>query len=784
MKNMKKKVGIVLSAAACLCVGAVATSQLSADKVTASAAVEPGFTTTTVQMLNKGSIRMDATRHGIRFATFIGNDVDLASTYGENYKIGTLFIPEGILDAAEKTVEDLEADASFVIGGEEYFPAKAITDGATATLTTDPNYEGGQLFCAVLDLSDLDMTEADFLNTKIVARTFIQKNDGSYVYNFGSAERSPAGVAATMLDSYAVSGESDDSGTLVTYVDKLYFTNTRNQINVEIGQDVAGPVPCADDVPFTYEIGKSKVYRTDKVANCGDNTVRVLAQQNGDKIQGLRQGRTEMKATAAGGLVESINTIVNVSEPMVTFNAPNYTPEGNFVFACAPGTLSFEGETLVEDTDYTRSEGYIVLPKEKIVDNMTAAGTYELTVTVTEHEVAKEYVHHVNVYKPSSTNFSAGQLGGEIFDSTGARFDYQQKKIVSVSGVNRLEVGAFGDGGTKWGRVNLHADYLGALFSYPELNALQIRYYHGSGTNGTAIPYLAADGTIATQNIGYAANQRTIWFSRATWERLKYGEYDGNLRMTIGVGDVDRLQFVSIKTYSKRDVVGTSSYESNLFDSNTIYADKPADGKLSFQLTPNAGTPTSVGVGTADAPTVTADTTVETLGNLFAYDNASGVATITDSATLPMFNRSAATVVFIAQTNAGGTYNDFYIVTTETPAAEQTFAQATGYTYPLANIASYEGAASLATAEGHENATYQIISATLDGQDILAGEVEGVSVTREGIEFTNTAAVGTHRLVVKVLRRQKFSTASPAQGNYFTHFTFCDTHDRQITITE
>ncbi len=205
---IKKRIRIILSSIACVCLCAVAFIQLSLFKGKASA---EAYTSTDFKMITDSSIRKDAEMNGIRFTTFIGNDSAQADgEYWTTHEMGTLFIPKkAMTDGQELKVGERYSGIS---------PVLSKFDGKIENLTTSDEYANGKLFNAVLDLTNYT-DKADALNTEIVARTYVKDKTSGEITYLEQLEYSPALTAAQMIQA------GDEDELLYTYVDKVEFVS-------------------------------------------------------------------------------------------------------------------------------------------------------------------------------------------------------------------------------------------------------------------------------------------------------------------------------------------------------------------------------------------------------------------------------------------------------------------------------------------------------------------------------------------------------------------------------
>ncbi len=365
MKTLSKKICVVLAVLAALCFGMMAL--LTFTPAEASAAVE-GYATTDFKMLDKGSIRKNADSNGIRFATFIGEESEQVSYDFENeYELGTLFLPKAAMEAGD----ELTIDGTYKNGVKAI---AAVFDGNMDNLTTDETYTGGLLFNAVLELSDFT-GNANALNGKIVARTYVKKiADGSVSY-CDAVERAPAYVAAMALGA----NEEDTNETLSSYV-QYVEVDAPDVINVgswyalnKWGEGTALPTLNVEGLEVEYSAETGNI--TTAQAYGGTPVPVDLIKIEGGKMYGLNEGDTRLVLSAANGAITKYVN-VTISLPQVTFVGNSFTPDTSAIFtvrAADVATVKYNGELLVKDTDYTydATSKIITIKKHDVIDYST-----------------------------------------------------------------------------------------------------------------------------------------------------------------------------------------------------------------------------------------------------------------------------------------------------------------------------------------------------------------------------------------------------------------------------
>ncbi len=327
-----KKFAIALSAVACLSLGTVATTQLSAS----AEAETPAYTADSLEMLQAASIRKDSANHGIRFATVIGNN-KFAEIAADD-ELTTLIMPENVLIAAGKTAADLKADATFKVGDVVVEPVKLTYNGDASTLKVDEEkFPNCKLFCAVLNLAELQLDPAVYLNSNIVAHSYVKKADGT-VQEIGTANRAPALVAANALDA----NETDASGTLDTYVAELEINDFAAETNYVQGD--------AATLAATTNVEGVKV----------SYDVEWPLELNGNEITAVKYGDATVTASIAGGKITATQK-VSVVNNAVARSAEGVAPEGNLTFNAYNVTGVKFNDTDLEASEYTYENNVVTV---------------------------------------------------------------------------------------------------------------------------------------------------------------------------------------------------------------------------------------------------------------------------------------------------------------------------------------------------------------------------------------------------------------------------------------
>ncbi len=438
---MKKKFCVALSVIACLFACIAIRLPISKDKVTtASAAVakDSVYTSTTVKMLEKASIRRNSQDHGIRFATFIGNDVVLEDLYGEGYELGTLFIPAPALTSDD----ELTVGAKFG-PNKDILPAVAIYDGSKGLDYPHSSLNlQGRLFNAVLDLSDLNETQQqNYLTTTIVARSYVKKADGSVIY-LGTARRSPATVAAKAILA------GDDAEFLNDYVSGVKVSGETLTYNVGTAAQADFNITNAEGFPVT------------------SYTVNGVTTDTFEQVPGYYEGVTAKVNVGGVSLSKTVN--VNVIGGAYTFKNNYYIPDGELTYTVyGVNEVKVNGNPL-NASDYTLSGNTVKVKKSAVA----ALKSEKLEVNELEFVSATNGTATVDIttYTAELTDFEEGDLGVEILGETEhIGTPYVEDGYLQIPADKASATAAEADV-----RIRLNADYMKAMFAYPNLNTLQL----------------------------------------------------------------------------------------------------------------------------------------------------------------------------------------------------------------------------------------------------------------------------------------------------------------------
>ncbi len=743
-----KKFAIALSAVACLGLGAVATTQLGG----AEAKAENAYSASSLEMLQTASIRKDA-KHGIRFGTVIGNNK--WADFGEAYELTTLIIPENVLTAAEKTVDDLKAGATFEIGGVDVSPIAITYNGDESTLMVDAEkYPDCKVFCAVLNLSELSLDPEVYLNSNIVAHTYVKKADNT-VIEIGTAKRAPALVAANALDA----GEADATNTLDAYVAELAISGLAEKFNVGEGDEATlSAAANLEGVKVSY-------------ATTGGVSVE------GATLTANEAGAATVTASIAGGKI-SVTQDISVVGDESTFRSDRYTPKGNFEFTVYGASEVLFNGTALNASDYTISGDTVTVSKAALSalvadsDNGTyaeikAAQYGKLSFVATAGDVEVD----ANLWFATPTAGGVGEI--PVIDILGSSVNLQAPVVLADGTVSYASAGNDEISPS----LNFNPEYVEAMFeSYPMMESLCLVVSKPEGAQtGYANKQVSTDGTYGTHSnstLGQTSSTRVV-MSRTLYNKLVE---DGDLTQNVF------LHFDEGKFVKDEKIIIHGSYNlycnktANTYSSqaNRYFGDMPADKILRVQMGALVENVSAVQLSNywlwnGNGHTLTGNKfALAPEGTTVKLAAGSGSASTANDNTMSVnaFGRPGNTNGSRLWIQTSLSQDLFWMHTTETPDASQTFTAGTEYTYALENNQD--------TLIGK----YTITEALLDGKDIMAGEVEGVSITDAGIVFSSAYAgeVGAHRLQLIVEKTVTFASTDTQI------WTSIDVHDRQITV--
>ncbi len=486
---------------------------------------------------------------------------------------------------------------------------------------------------------------------------------------------------------------------------------------------------------------------TDKRVTWSSSSPDVVSVDAEGKLTANKAGAATITVTSVENVYIKNTLEVNVIGDQATFRNKYYAPEGNFTFtAYNVNEVNFNGAPLA-DSEYTYANGVVTVAKSVLTGKSSETLN---TLTFVSAESGDATVN-VRFSYAMGTTFAVGELGTEIFGYT--------ENVGVPTQVNDTVVFEAKAGVAPV--IALNVDYLKAMFAYPNTQALNLNISVENMGDRVEIRTVKSDGTLGMwrSSIGNTLFTRTAFNkiveeAESNPDRLKKNIY---LTLDAGnIGDGAKIIVNSVRAWYN-GTVGNA-------EQNRLYVDMPEDETLRIEL----GSPATAlsatfqfnGQNYDPNPANEANRGYTLEDNVFSIKKGAK-ATVKDST-------STATVSdpfalngkrLWVQTLYGNEV--FYIYSASTPDSSQTFTKGAAYTFPLAN----NQAALLKTV---------IVSATLDGQDILAGGVAGVSVTDEGILFATDYAgtIGQHRLVVRTERTYVKDSMI---------WTAIDTYDRIIT---
>ncbi len=426
---------------------------------------------------------------------------------------------------------------------------------------------------------------------------------------------------------------------------------------------------------------------------------------------------------------------INVIEGGAMFYNQYYAPTGTFSFKVYDvNEVKINGRVLAQD-EYVYQDNVVTLPAQVIAENAIATDNKINFVS----EESKNVDVPMDMMLAKGTNFDAGDLGTEIFTVNDA--------VLSSSVQSGEASFALAEG--KTARIALNWDYLDAMFAYPLLEQLNIEVSVYQNISGKInIRLVKADDTWYNDGKTFSGSNVKLFISRVAYNKLKAEKaagtttnYDNNVWLQFEGGSVGADAVIAV-TSVKPYYVSNKADDANRI--NRIFADKPADGKLTLALSSPATALTKFNIGGAELTAPAMD--------------GSNLVTFTHSTNLNVYNRNNKRLWL--QTNYGEEI--LWMHTALTPAATQTFAVGGSFTFNRPD----------------GTLSYKVISATVNGEAIE--NVEGVTLVTDekgavGVQFENA---GAYRLQVYA---EKVVTYLSGSSEF--RWTSFDTYDRQITVT-
>ncbi len=499
MKTLRTKRIALLLGLSLICLSLIAFLQFS-QKQRAYA------TSSDFYMIEKASIRLEE-RHGIRFATFIGEDSEQANkNYWQSHEMGTLFIPEKYL-----------GDNELVLGGSYggASPVVARFDGNVNNLKSDPAFEGGKLFNAVLELTDIDC--ADAFNSEIVARTYVKDTITNEVSYLNAVTKSPAYVAGMEIEADVVDEILD------SYVKYVEIDNP-SVFNVGAWVEVDGLKTNVKDIPVTYTIEKAPI-TTPGVYDGEAIDVELVRVLDNGKIEGLNEGDTTITVSALKGKI-SKSIPLTVSLPQVAFYSSNYTPTGIFTIrAKNVASVKFNDSELT----FTYAGSVVTVNKSVLGDKLRTEGDYAFTITTTDGAVSTVpvYVREADVVdwrEPSDKIGKLALLEGKITQLNIGDISYLDRSVSTSFGSNY-------EGAMKIARIGDENDNLCLNLNSELIKALLL---DNQSKNGIQL-IISADGKFSSKNFNYITESGNTEYTLANAGK--------NLNMGFSVAMSNKLSF-------------------------------------------------------------------------------------------------------------------------------------------------------------------------------------------------------------------------------------------------
>ncbi len=491
---------------------------------------------------------------------------------------------------------------------------------------------------------------------------------------------------------------------------------------------------------------------TNKAVKYLSSDVSVATVDANGLVTVLKEGAATVTAYSVANDEVTDSVEINGIGNRSAFQNKYYSPEGNFtVKAYGVNEVLFNGTALAA-TEYTYADDVLTVAKSVLAGKTTAVDN---TLTLVSAECGDVAVG-VKVQLATGTNLGVGEIGAEIL----GELENLKIKGTNADGSVVLEVTSSGVA-----ILPFDVEYMKAMFAYPNMEALTLRVSAGSisGSRDYSTAQIKVDGTNGWKYGSLSADTTSI--SNVSISRTKFNAL-------MAEGDETALRrniYFHFSGLNKGDEIvvrgayGWYSGTGYMQGGNRIFADMPEDKSLKLELSATNSEVTSfqlTNYNVALTNGFTMDGNVMTIapeGTSLKLTNGNGL-------TVNVYGRDGQTSNSRVWVNTATSRDCFWLNTVETPAIEQTFEAGAGYTYAIANNQD--------TIVGK----YTIKSATLDGKDIMAGEVAGVSVTDAGIVFsTEYTEFGTHNLKVRVEK------TSNTEDQLWTSF---DIHDRFITVVE
>ncbi len=495
MKNVKKKLCMALSVAACLCVGVAVNANYApktAETVAVAAAEATTYNADEFKFVEGASIRKDAALNGIRFSVFVGNQSAQAdASYWTDAEMGVMFIPAKALGESDK----LEVDTASY---GDYEVAVAKFDGNVERLKEDSRFPNGKLFNAVLNLTE--EANAAYRTEALVARAYYTKN-GVTTY-FDQIKRAPAYVAN---EAIVKDGETDE--VVKSYLEGVVIT--ANDVNVKKGGD--------------YKKATTNVYGLVP-------TYSALADG-------------KVTASIAKGY-KSVEFNVAELQDQRTFYNKYYTPADSFTYDLYGelNAVKFNGVAL-NDSDYTYENNVLSVKKSVALGDVKDA---DLTVETSCGNVDV----NLKAYLAGLTSFGVDELGTEIFAD---EFIH-----ASIAGHNveegKITINLTASRENEYSLITFHEDYLHALYANPLMSdpSLECQFYEVDYTQGLGYSGVDGDGNFKAHNTTLGEKgvikAKHLEYNRATYEALA-AEGALNEKFYVAIGEAGLNEGAYVEVY-------------------------------------------------------------------------------------------------------------------------------------------------------------------------------------------------------------------------------------------
>ncbi len=517
MKNVKKKLCMALSVAACLCAGVAVNAGYSpkaSETVTAAAAETATYAATDVKLVDGASIRLDSELNGIRFGVFIGDEA--TKPYSATMKLGVLIIPEACLADGE--------ELKYGVATSKGYNAKVVEFSGEEDRLADGTgkYENGKLFNAVLNLTDKG---ANYINNKYVARAYVLNTETGEVDHYvgGQISRAPAFVAA---EAREVDTE-DSENVLLDYL--KYVEITANDVNVKKGDNYKNASTNVEGIKISYS--------------------------------GIVEGT--VTASVGKGAVTKEFGVAELQDQRTFYNK-YYTPADSFTYDLYGelNAVKFNGVAL-NDSDYTYENNVLSVKKSVALGDVKDA---DLTVETSCGNVNV----NLKAYLADITSFGVDELGAEVFDHL------VHAEVVSsdaTAGTVTFKLNAKGE---EFSAIGFHEDYLHALYANPLMAdpciKLSLASYEAGSIGYPGVK--STDGSILAQNTSLAAS-KTLSLNRAAYDVYAANDkLNAQFRIAVSAASVtenttvtvERIGMQYLRDFKVDDAINPAAYNQHYYD--------------------------------------------------------------------------------------------------------------------------------------------------------------------------------------------------------------------------